>query len=90
MAAAALLCVFAGFVFRGCSGGDARGRSGDRTLIIDNDSVGSKDSRVDSTGRSGERSSIKAKNGKRSRRAARKEKAYPTREPLDEACDQLQ
>ena len=87
VAAAALLCVFAGFVFRGCSGGDARGRSGDIPAIIDNDTARSKDARLDSTGRRGERPSKNTKKGKRNRKAASKEKAYPTREPLDEACD---
>ena len=83
VAAAALLCIGAGFVFRSCGGRAAESQP--NIIVVDNDSVTS------SVSTAVAKDSIK--NGKRGRRAKRRNSssgktvAYPLRSPLDEPCD---
>ncbi len=90
VAAAALLCICSGFIFRSCSARGASGSRGDHgVVIINNDSVAGQRSLVDSVSSSrkssGKTSSGKTKKTKKS--SSKGEKIYPTRSPLDEPCD---
>lgn len=94
VAAAALLCIGSGFIFRNCGGRNAA--SANQVVIVDSDSVAVNcDSRNDSIlCKSKKKSRSESSNGKRSRREKRKkvstkraEKVYPSRSPLDEPCD---
>ena len=83
VAAAALLCIGSGFIFRNCSSRNQEVH----VVVVDNDSIASSAaskrdtvSRKTKTKGKGRRSKKKASSGKR-------EKAYPVRSPLDEPCD---
>lgn len=102
VAAAALLCIGSGFIFRNCSS-----RHSASVVVVDYDSVGDSavadsiamDSVSERSGKS-ERSrrskktdlsdksdkSDKSERRKKSKKV-RQEKTYPTRSPLDEPCD---
>ena len=94
VAAAALLCLALGFLFRNC--GTRNSSAANQVVIVNNDTVASPDVSRDSvSGKSisGKRKR-KTKSGdsdgrKRSRKAKKQkaEKVYPTRSPLDEPCD---
>lgn len=89
VAAAALLCIASGFIFRNCSSrNDSEMQS---IVVIDKDSGSAADASSDSVSVKRRKGKTKSEpsNGKRSRREKRKkaEKTYPTRSPLDEPCD---
>ena len=92
VAAAALLCIGSGFIFRNCTSRHAAAPS---VTVIDNDSAGKdgdsdKSDRSNRSGRS-DRSDKSDKPGRKSRKKAAKkktpERVYPTREPLDQPID---
>ena len=94
VAAAALLCIASGFIFRNC--GSRNASSVPQVVIVNNDSVTSPDAPRDSvseksvTGtRKRNKKSGDSEKRKRSRKAKKQkaEKVYPTRSPLDEPCD---
>ena len=95
VAAAALLCICSGFIFRQCASRSVG--SAPSSVIMDADSLpktagrDSADAGRDSiTGKSGGKKKSTVSNGKRTRRAKRRntEKTYPTRDPLSQPCDQ--
>ena len=87
VAAAALLCIGSGFIFRNCGGRNAGSVS--RVTVVDNDSVAdAAGSRRDSiSGKSKEKASKRKRGKKKKASSAKREKAYPVRSPLDEPCD---
>ena len=91
VAAAALLCIASGFVFRNCA---SRSRLHGEVTVVDNDSVPYAVRQVaDSISRkSASQAKDTLKNGNRSPRskrkaAVRKSVTYRERQPLDEPCD---
>ena len=87
VAAAALLCIASGFIFRNCS----HPKTNDRLIII-NDERDSLESRSggDHDVNGPDIKVHKEKKGKSSKKSSKKKKAekvYPTRSPLDEPCD---
>ena len=97
VAAAALLCIGEGFIFRSCGSRNAGGAA-EKVVIVDNDSVWgaargdsveAAGDRQDSIVRKSRRSKSESSNGKRGRgtKKQRAEKTYPSRSPLDEPCD---
>ncbi|MDE5585743.1 MAG: hypothetical protein K2I92_05290 [Muribaculaceae bacterium] len=90
VAAAALLCIASGFIFRNCA---PRSHPHAGVTVIDNDSVPSVRRDADSVSRkSASQPKDTLKNGKRSPRskrkaAVRKSVTYRERQPLDEPCD---
>ncbi len=91
VAAAALLCICSGFIFRSCSARGASGSRGDHgVVIINNDSVAGQRSHGDSISSkssSNSKRGRKAASGKGRKGASKQEKVYPVRSPLDEPCD---
>ena len=84
VAAAALLCIGSGFIFRNCG---SRNAAGPAVTVIDNDSVGNgrRDSvsgKTDKAGKSGK--SDRSERKKKGVKKKASERVYPTREPLDE------
>lgn len=99
VAAAALLCIGSGFIFRCCVGRHAASAQNVTVVDVDSvadrfpgDSVGGNGISGDSVAYSKQRKRSKSGefNGKRARRAKRKNsaKTYPSRSPLDEPCDE--
>ncbi len=99
VAAAALLCIASGFIFRSCSSFNRHRNSTTPIIVADNDSIdGEKnlnthDSTFISKGpkhntgkRKKTKSSEKKKTGKSSQKK-KTEKVYPTRDPLSQPCD---
>ena len=84
VAAAALLCIGSGFIFRNCG---SRNAAGPAVTVIDNDSVGNgrRDSVSGKTDKAGK--SDKSERKKKGVKKKASERVYPTREPLDEPCD---
>lgn len=93
VAAAALLCIASGFIFRNCSSHNSA--STHQIVVVDNDSVSTLTESHDSVSAKTVARKHKANpqsnsfNGKRARRAKRQkvEKVYPSRSPLDQPCD---
>lgn len=93
VAAAALLCIASGFIFRNCS--SRYSDSSRQVVIVDDDSVstftGSHDSvSAKTVARKHKRNHRSdSVNGKRARRLKRQkaERVYPSRSPLDQPCD---
>ncbi|MDE6380511.1 MAG: hypothetical protein K2L11_08570 [Muribaculaceae bacterium] len=93
VAAAALLCLALGFIFRNCRSRNAS--AAPQVVIVNNDSVMSSDSSRDSVSDKTVSAKRKRKSGsdasKRKRGSSKKrqkaEKVYPSRSPLDEPCD---
>lgn len=99
VAAAALLCIGSGFIFRSCVGRHAASTQNVTVVDVDSvavrltgDSVGGNGTSGDPVAYSKKRKQSKSGevNGKRARRAKRRnnDKTYPTRNPLDEPCDE--
>ena len=87
VAAAALLCIGSGFIFRNCGGRNAGSVS--RVTVVNNDSVAdASESRRDSISGKSKDKDPKKKRGRKKKASSRKgEKAYRERSPLDEPCD---
>ncbi|MDE5814127.1 MAG: hypothetical protein K2H72_07570 [Muribaculaceae bacterium] len=94
VAAAALLCLSLGFIFRNC--GSRNSSAAHQVVIVNNDSVTSPDASRDSVSeksvsgtRKRKKKSDDSEKHKRSKKAKKQkaEKVYPTRSPLDEPCD---
>lgn len=81
VAAAALLCIGSGFIFRSCSSHGPISHS--QVTVIDNDSVGV--SRADSiSGKSGKSSKSSKSEKSRKSKKPKSQKTYPSRSPLDQ------
>ncbi len=99
VAAAALLCIASGFIFRNCSSCNRHGNNEQLLIVSENDSIPDDNSlsRLDSThsskhdakrksNRINSKSSDKKNKGKSSQKR-KAEKVYPTRDPLSQPCD---
>lgn len=91
VAAAALLCIGSGFIFRNCG---SRSHIGYRGIVIVDTDTDSISQVIDGDSISYKSDKSQSNKGKRSRRVKprkaatqKKEKAYPMRSPLDEPCD---
>ncbi len=97
VAAAALLCISSGFIFRSCSSYNRYRYNNSYKIISENDSIdGDKDSistdsslplkNADKRKKKKSNSSEKKKTGNSSQKK-KAEKVYPTRDPLSQPCD---
>ncbi len=101
VAAAALLCISLGFIFRSCSGANSYGND-KATIVIENNDGKENGSAADSiSAESGINKRDKTSSKKKKRESAEKkkkkkaspsrkrkaEKTYPVRDPLSQPCD---
>ncbi len=85
VAAAALLCIASGFVFRSCSSSNRHANSGVSIVVAESDSVKGESDKSDIS-----KKKIKSSGKKKPRQSSQKkktEKVYPTRDPLSQPCD---
>lgn len=92
VAAAALLCISAGFIVRSCSGG---GVSAENAVFESQRQINETDSSSDTVSEKKqnarkEKKQRPKKSGRKNTRSAKKKapKTYPVRDPLSEPCDE--
>ncbi|MDE6478980.1 MAG: hypothetical protein K2L45_01820 [Muribaculaceae bacterium] len=89
VAAAALLCISSGFIFRNCSfRSEGTGAGASLPSQVSGSAVAPDSSSVSTASDSLSVSSARTKSSRKSKKDKKKTlKAYPTRDPLSEPCD---
>lgn len=85
VAAAALLCIASGFMFRSCSSCSRHGQEDAPLIVAERDSINGEPEKLDMN-----KKKKKSSGKKKTRQSSQKkktEKVYPTRDPLSQPCD---